>query len=82
VVLGPNHTGYGNPLSVMRDGVWRTPLGDVPVDGEIADALALETGLLDFDEVAHRNEHSIEVQLPFLQFLYGCMIVVCGLSWS
>ena len=71
VVLGPNHTGYGNPLSTMREGVWRTPLGDVPVDGEIADALALETGLLDFDEVAHRHEHSIEVQLPFLQFLYG-----------
>jgi len=71
VVLGPNHTGYGNPLSALREGVWRTPLGDVPVDGEIADALALETGLLDFDEVAHRHEHSIEVQLPFLQFLYG-----------
>ena len=71
LILGPNHTGYGNPLSVMREGVWRTPLGDVEVASEIADAIVAETGLLDFDEVAHRHEHSIEVQLPFLQFIYG-----------
>jgi AmmeMemoRadiSam system protein B len=54
ILLGPNHTGYGNPLSAMRDGAWRTPLGDVSVD-----------------DVAHRHEHSIEVQLPFLQYMYG-----------
>jgi len=71
IVLGPNHTGYGNPLSAMNEGAWRTPLGDVQIDGEIADALAKETGILDFDEIAHRHEHSIEVQLPFLQYLYG-----------
>ncbi len=71
VILGPNHTGYGNPLSVMREGAWRTPLGDVQIDGEVADALVSEVGILDFDEVAHRHEHSIEVQLPFLQYLYG-----------
>ncbi len=70
VVLGPNHTGYGNPLSAMREGTWRTPLGDVQIDGETADAIAKETGLLDFDEVAHKHEHSIEVQLPFLQYIY------------
>ncbi len=71
VVLGPNHTGYGNPLSAMREGAWRTPLGDVEIDTEVADAVASEVGLVDFDEVAHRHEHSIEVQLPFLQYLYG-----------
>jgi AmmeMemoRadiSam system protein B len=71
VVLGPNHTGYGNPLSAMREGVWRTPLGDVEIDTEVADAIAAETEIIDFDEVAHRHEHSIEVQLPFLQYLYG-----------
>jgi AmmeMemoRadiSam system protein B len=71
VVLGPNHTGYGNPLSAMREGVWQTPLGDVQIDTEIADLIAAETGILDFDEIAHRHEHSIEVQLPFLQYLYG-----------
>jgi MEMO1 family protein len=71
VILGPNHTGYGNPLSAMRDGAWQTPLGDVQIDSEVADDLAEEIGIVDFDEVAHRHEHSIEVQLPFLQYIYG-----------
>jgi hypothetical protein len=71
VLLGPNHTGFGSGLSIMREGTWRTPLGDVEVDTELADAILHETPLLDVDEIAHRYEHSIEVQLPFLQFLYG-----------
>ena len=71
VLLGPNHTGYGSALALMREGVWRTPLGDVEVDGGLADAILHETSLVDVDELAHRYEHSIEVQLPFLQFLYG-----------
>jgi AmmeMemoRadiSam system protein B len=71
VVLGPNHTGYGSGLSLMREGAWRTPLGDVEVDSKLADSLLHETGIVDIDELAHRYEHSIEVQLPFLQFLYG-----------
>jgi hypothetical protein len=71
VLLGPNHTGYGSGLAILNDGVWRTPLGDVRVDSETANAILEETDILDIDEVAHRYEHSIEVQLPFLQFLYG-----------
>ena len=71
VILGPNHTGLGNPLSAMNKGAWRTPLGDVQIDEEVAKAISKETGILDFDEIAHRHEHSIEVQLPFLQYLYG-----------
>jgi AmmeMemoRadiSam system protein B len=71
VVLGPNHTGEGSALAVMNEGAWRTPLGDVEVDGEVADDIVKETGIVDVDEVAHRHEHSIEVQLPFLQYLYG-----------
>ncbi len=46
-------------------------MGDVQIDREVAEAIAAESGIVDFDEVAHRHEHSIEVQLPFLQFLYG-----------
>ena len=71
VLLGPNHTGFGSGLSIMREGTWRTPLGDVEVDTELADAILHETRILDVDEIAHRYEHSIEVQLPFLQFLYS-----------
>lgn len=71
VLLGPNHTGYGGALSLMREGVWSTPLGGLEVDTALADAILDETSVVDVDELAHRFEHSIEVQLPFLQFLYG-----------
>ncbi len=71
VILGPNHTGYGSGLALMNDGVWRTPLGDVEIDSETANQIVQETRLVDVDDLAHRFEHSIEVQLPFLQYLYG-----------
>jgi len=71
VLMGPNHTGYGSALALMREGVWRTPLGDIDVDTKMANEIAHETSIIDVDELAHRYEHSIEVQLPFLQFLYG-----------
>ncbi len=71
VLLGPNHTGYGSGLSIMHNGVWQTPLGDVEVDTKLADEILHETDIVDIDETAHRYEHSLEVQLPFLQFLYG-----------
>ncbi len=71
VVMGPNHTGYGGGLGLMREGTWRTPLGDVQVDSALADEILHESRIVDVDELAHRYEHSIEVQLPFLQFLYG-----------
>lgn len=71
VLMGPNHTGYGSGLSMMRQGVWETPLGNIEIDTALADQIKNETSIIDVDEVAHRYEHSIEVQLPFLQFLYG-----------
>lgn len=71
VILGPNHTGYGSALALMNEGFWRTPLGDVEIDAETANRLVRETRLVDVDELAHRFEHSIEVQLPFLQYIYG-----------
>lgn len=64
VILGPNHHGMGAPVALSRDS-WRTPLGTVSTDLELADALA--GTIIDYDELAHRQEHSIEVQLPFLQ---------------
>lgn len=71
VLLGPNHTGYGSALSIMREGSWQTPLGNIEIDTRLADDIIHETSVLDVDEVAHRYEHSLEVQLPFLQYLYG-----------
>jgi AmmeMemoRadiSam system protein B len=67
VILGPNHTGMGSGVSVMTEGAWKTPFGNVDLDEGIAHAIA--TGIIDQDVVAHRYEHSIEVQLPFLQYI-------------
>jgi hypothetical protein len=71
VILCPNHTGWGTPLSINLGGSWRTPLGEVPVDAELAADLAGRCGLLRDDARAHAREHSLEVQLPFLQHLAG-----------
>jgi hypothetical protein len=70
VLFGPNHTGYGGALAVMNEGIWRTPLGDVEVDGAVANQIVQVSGIVDVDDSAHSMEHSIEVQLPFLQYLY------------
>jgi MEMO1 family protein len=67
IVLCPNHTGFGLPLSIMSQGAWETPLGKAFIDGELAACLRDECPALKEDGDAHRSEHAIEVQLPFLQ---------------
>ncbi|MGH9515790.1 MAG: AmmeMemoRadiSam system protein B [Terriglobales bacterium] len=67
IVLGPNHTGRGHPLAIMKEGSWRTPLGETPIDSELAETLARECPGLSEDSAAHRSEHSIEVEIPFMQ---------------
>ena len=67
VVLGPNHTGRGRPLAVMANTTWQTPLGEVAADAELGARLLRRFPALEEDSAAHRGEHAIEVQLPFLQ---------------
>jgi len=71
LALCPNHTGMGHPLGVWPEGFWRTPLGDTAVDAELADALCACGGGFAADTASHAHEHSIEVLLPFLQYLAG-----------
>jgi AmmeMemoRadiSam system protein B len=67
IVLGPNHTGLGRPAALWpAGGGWRTPLGTVPVSAALTEALAAEP-LVELDRAAHLREHSLEVQVPFLQ---------------
>jgi MEMO1 family protein len=66
VVLCPNHTGVGRALAIMSEGAWATPLGEVPIDDELAGALKQQCPLLQEDAAAHRAEHGAEVELPFL----------------
>lgn len=69
VILCPNHTGMGQPLAVVSQGAWRTPLGDAAIDQSLAGALLDGCSLLREDPIAHAAEHALEVQLPFLQAL-------------
>jgi AmmeMemoRadiSam system protein B len=69
IVLCPNHTGMGRPLAIMSEGYWETPLGLVSIDTAFADALKKRFPALEEDLAAHRSEHAIEVELPFLQIL-------------
>ncbi len=70
VVVGPNHTGMGAPLSVFPRGEWVTPLGYVPINEEIASHIVNHSRYADADVEAHIQEHSVEVQLPFLQYIW------------
>ncbi len=73
ILLGPNHSGLGEPLSILTEGSWQTPLGNAPIDSGLAGELRRRCPLLAEDAEAHREEHSIEVQLPFLQKLQPAM---------
>jgi AmmeMemoRadiSam system protein B len=74
VIIGPNHSGIGPGVSVYPDDFWSTPLGEVEVDSQLAGEIADDVFLL--DKSAHEFEHSVEVQIPFLQYLYDGFRVV------
>lgn len=67
VLIGPNHTGHGAPRAVYPSGVWHTPLGEARIDGDLAARIIDDCPGSLADELAHRYEHSLEVQVPFIQ---------------
>ena len=69
IILGVRHYPRGEEAAILSSGAWRTPLGDAPIDEELAVALREACPLLREDSVAHSGEHSLEVQVPFLQVL-------------
>jgi AmmeMemoRadiSam system protein B len=69
IVLGVRHFPYGEDAAMLSRGLWRTPLGDAAVDSDLAAKIAARCPLLREDTLAHENEHSLEVQIPFLQVL-------------
>lgn len=68
ILLGPNHTGIGALFGIMTEGAWQTPLGEVKIDSVLAKKILHSSRYLEEDALAHASEHSLEVQLPFLQY--------------
>lgn len=68
IIIGPNHTGMGREISVFNEGYWKTPLGNVKVNDNFANSIISLSEISSSDFSAHLREHSIEVQLPFLQY--------------
>jgi len=68
VILGPNHHGMGADFGIMTEGVWRMPFGEVNVDSTLAEEIFKHSKHLKEDSLSHQREHSLEVQVPFMQF--------------
>ncbi len=68
IILGPNHWGIGCNVATMKDCSWQTPLGDIEVDSDAAEFVNGITKLIEIDYFSHTRDHSIEVQVPMLQF--------------
>ena len=69
VLIGPNHTGLGEAVSLMASGHWETPLGRISIDEPLAASILSKSPRIHKDTLAHLREHSLEVQLPFIQYL-------------
>lgn len=69
IIMGPNHTALGSPFSISTSDLWKTPLGEVAINKDLSEKILKNCSLIKKDELAHIHEHSIEVQLPFLQTL-------------
>lgn len=76
IILGPNHTGSGEAFSIVDEGIWQTPLGEIGINSKLAKLILNKSKNLSKDLTAHIYEHSLEVQLPFLQYLKDDITIV------
>jgi AmmeMemoRadiSam system protein B len=76
VVLGPNHHGMGSRAALFPPGEWATPLGDVAVNSQLSELILKNSSLVEEDSIAHQYEHSLEVQIPFLQYVRPDVTIV------
>lgn len=68
VIIGPNHTGCGAAYSIQTEGIWQLPFGQIKIDSNLANCILNNSAYLERDSDAHRHEHSIEVEIPILQY--------------
>ena len=71
IIIGPNHWGIGRNIATMKEGIWRTPLGDIEVDTESAIEINKISKMIELDSFSHTRDHCLEVQLPMLQEIFS-----------
>lgn len=71
VLIGPNHYGIGSKVAIMKNGAWRTPLGTVKINSELAHLIEKNSKVIKDDEFAHSRDHCLEVQIPFFLFMWN-----------
>ncbi len=76
IILGPNHTGYGADFSIITSGEWATPLGNIKINTPLAQGIMANCNFLTEDPAAHQHEHSLEVELPILQYFKSSFEIV------
>lgn len=81
IIIGPNHHGVGAPVAIYDGDAWETPLGAVPVDKDFINLLA-EHNIFELDDIAHEQEHSLEVQVPMLQYVFGNDIKIVPITMA
>jgi AmmeMemoRadiSam system protein B len=81
IVVGPNHYGIGAPVAVMKSGVWETPLGRVEIDSDLAERIMSHYKEVEDDPHAFSKEHSVEVQIPFIQYYFKDVKIVPIVMW-
>jgi len=83
IILGPNHTGAGEDFGIFSEGKWNMPFKDIEIDQDLASRILERSNFIKKDYLAHKHEHSIEVELPILQYFFGefkFVPIVCALS--
>lgn len=68
ILIGPNHTGFGTPFSIMTEGLWQSPLAEVQINSKLANSILDKSKYLERDSLAHLHEHCLEVELPLFQY--------------
>ena len=81
VIIGPNHRGGGSPISVAPHEKWRTPFGEVSIDQQLRNAVIKQTAA-EADPIGHTGEHSVEIQLPFIQYIVDSEIQILPIVLS
>ena len=79
IILGPSHRPIQSRVAIMKEGDWETPLGQAKIESSLAELIMSHSPLIEKDEIAHVHEHSLEVQLPFIQYLKEsvAMVPIC-----